>query len=193
MGAAAPGVQRRHGRAGSALRGRQIAAARLLQWTAHLRQPPVRLLLAAAPRTHATPCRRPMPTPAARASLPAVPPLAAPPPLCTHLPAAAQAMCAEELKKGIMGVDPALPSTITAFPPGYIDKEKEVIVGLQVGGRAAWGDRGWRSGARGRAWAACRRRQASPLRGSGLSFGRSRCSAAAVMPCTRLRRRPTSR
>lgn len=43
-----------------------------------------------------------------------------------------QALCSEELKKGIMGVDPALPSTITAFPPGYIDKDKEVIVGLQT-------------------------------------------------------------
>ncbi|KAL4438168.1 hypothetical protein ABPG77_010529 [Micractinium sp. CCAP 211/92] len=43
-----------------------------------------------------------------------------------------QALCAEELKKGIMGVDPALPSTITAFPPGYIDKDKEVVVGLQT-------------------------------------------------------------
>ena len=31
-----------------------------------------------------------------------------------------------------MGVDPAVPSTITAFPPGYIDREKEVIVGLQT-------------------------------------------------------------
>jgi formate C-acetyltransferase len=43
-----------------------------------------------------------------------------------------QKLCAEEHKKGIMGVDPAVPSTITAFPPGYIDKEKEVIVGLQT-------------------------------------------------------------
>ncbi|EFN56143.1 hypothetical protein CHLNCDRAFT_30765 [Chlorella variabilis] len=31
-----------------------------------------------------------------------------------------------------MGVDPSVPSTITAFPPGYIDKEKEVIVGMQT-------------------------------------------------------------
>lgn len=41
-------------------------------------------------------------------------------------------LCCEELKKGIMGVDPHLPSTITAFPAGYIDKEKEVVVGLQT-------------------------------------------------------------
>eukprot|EP00882_Tetradesmus_deserticola_P025913 GHRQ01028500.1.p4 GENE.GHRQ01028500.1~~GHRQ01028500.1.p4 ORF type:complete len:133 (-),score=62.29 GHRQ01028500.1:51-449(-) len=41
-------------------------------------------------------------------------------------------MCHEELQKGISGVDPHVPSTITAFGPGYIDKEKEVIVGLQT-------------------------------------------------------------
>lgn len=50
-----------------------------------------------------SPCRPPPPTP----------------------PCQAQALCAEELKKGIMGVDPSMPSTITAFPPGYIDKDKE--------------------------------------------------------------------
>jgi hypothetical protein len=37
-----------------------------------------------------------------------------------------QALCKEERKKGIMGVDPAVPSTITAFPPGYINKDEEV-------------------------------------------------------------------
>lgn len=41
-------------------------------------------------------------------------------------------MCCEELQKGISGVDPHVPSTITAFGPGYIDKDKEVIVGLQT-------------------------------------------------------------
>lgn len=41
-------------------------------------------------------------------------------------------MCCEELQKGIMGVDPHAPSSITAFGPGYINKEKEVIVGLQT-------------------------------------------------------------
>lgn len=41
-------------------------------------------------------------------------------------------MCCEELTKGISGVDPHVPSTITAFGPGYINKEKEVIVGLQT-------------------------------------------------------------
>jgi formate C-acetyltransferase len=43
-----------------------------------------------------------------------------------------QELCQEELKRGIMGVDPSLPSTITAFPPGYIDRDKEVIVGMQT-------------------------------------------------------------
>jgi formate C-acetyltransferase len=31
-----------------------------------------------------------------------------------------------------MGVDPSVPSTINAFPPGYIDKPNEVVVGLQT-------------------------------------------------------------
>ena len=61
--------------------------------------------------------------------VPSCPPLALP-----------QKLCAEEHQKGIMGVDPSVPSTITSFPPGYIDKEKEVGAegGLWVlGGRAA--------------------------------------------------------
>jgi formate C-acetyltransferase len=41
-------------------------------------------------------------------------------------------LCVEESKKGIMGVDPSVPSTINAFPPGYIDKPNEVVVGLQT-------------------------------------------------------------
>lgn len=41
-------------------------------------------------------------------------------------------MCCEELQKGIMDVDPHVPSTITAFGPGYIEKDKEVVVGLQT-------------------------------------------------------------
>lgn len=41
-------------------------------------------------------------------------------------------LCCVELEKGIMGVDPHVPSTITAFPAGYIDKDKEVVVGLQT-------------------------------------------------------------
>jgi formate C-acetyltransferase len=41
-------------------------------------------------------------------------------------------LCCVELEKGIMGVDPHVPSTITSFPAGYIDKDKEVVVGLQT-------------------------------------------------------------
>lgn len=41
-------------------------------------------------------------------------------------------MMCEEHKRGIMGVDTHMPSTITAFGPGYIDKAKEVVVGLQT-------------------------------------------------------------
>jgi formate C-acetyltransferase len=43
-----------------------------------------------------------------------------------------QELCVEELKKGVLDVDPHKPSSITAFGPGYIDKEKEVVVGLQT-------------------------------------------------------------
>lgn len=38
----------------------------------------------------------------------------------------------EETKKGIIDAETSIPSTITAFGPGYIDKEKEVIVGFQT-------------------------------------------------------------
>lgn len=38
----------------------------------------------------------------------------------------------EETKKGIIDAETLKPSTITAFGPGYIDKEKEVIVGFQT-------------------------------------------------------------
>lgn len=36
------------------------------------------------------------------------------------------------MQQGILGVDPSVPSTITAFPPGYLDKDLEVVVGLQT-------------------------------------------------------------
>ncbi|SFA55433.1 formate C-acetyltransferase [Paracoccus halophilus] len=36
----------------------------------------------------------------------------------------------EERKKGVLDVDPAVASSVTAFGPGYIDKENERIVGL---------------------------------------------------------------
>jgi formate C-acetyltransferase len=38
----------------------------------------------------------------------------------------------EERKRGIYDVDPHTPAGITAFPPGYIDKDHELIVGLQT-------------------------------------------------------------
>mmetsp|Transcript_22230 Transcript_22230/g.48550 ORF Transcript_22230/g.48550 Transcript_22230/m.48550 type:complete len:815 (-) Transcript_22230:972-3416(-) len=41
-------------------------------------------------------------------------------------------MIHDEVGKGVVDVDPSLPSTITAFPAGYIDKELEKIVGLQT-------------------------------------------------------------
>ena len=34
--------------------------------------------------------------------------------------------------RGIYDVDPATPASITAFAPGYIDEDKELIVGLQT-------------------------------------------------------------
>jgi formate C-acetyltransferase len=38
----------------------------------------------------------------------------------------------EELKKGVLDVDANTPSTLTAHGPGYIDKDNELIVGLQT-------------------------------------------------------------
>jgi len=43
-----------------------------------------------------------------------------------------QPLFREEIKKGVLDVDPSTPSTLTAFGPGYIDKDNEVIVGLQT-------------------------------------------------------------
>src|SRR5690349_10962380 len=40
-------------------------------------------------------------------------------------------MFVEERKKGVLGVSP-IPSSITAHAPGYIDRDHEVIVGLQT-------------------------------------------------------------
>jgi hypothetical protein len=39
---------------------------------------------------------------------------------------------AEERRRGGLDVDAATPSTITAHAPGYIDREQELIVGLQT-------------------------------------------------------------
>ncbi|MGH9218819.1 MAG: pyruvate formate lyase family protein, partial [Vicinamibacterales bacterium] len=41
------------------------------------------------------------------------------------------AMFPEERKKGVLDVSP-IPASITAHAPGYIDKDKEIIVGLQT-------------------------------------------------------------
>lgn len=44
-----------------------------------------------------------------------------------------QELLREEInKKGVLSVDPDTPITITSHPPGYIDKDLEVIVGLQT-------------------------------------------------------------
>ncbi|WP_165985861.1 formate C-acetyltransferase [Streptomyces sp. YIM 98790] len=57
------------------------------------------------------------------------------------------ALFPEERQYGIYDVDVSTPSAITAFPPGYIDKEKELIVGLQTDvplKRAIMPNGGWR-------------------------------------------------
>eukprot|EP01025_Chloroclados_australasicus_P031471 TRINITY_DN317_c0_g1_i6.p1 TRINITY_DN317_c0_g1~~TRINITY_DN317_c0_g1_i6.p1 ORF type:complete len:843 (-),score=129.09 TRINITY_DN317_c0_g1_i6:468-2996(-) len=41
-------------------------------------------------------------------------------------------LCMEEVKKGVLDVDPSVPSGINTFGPGYIEKELEVVVGLQT-------------------------------------------------------------
>ena len=38
----------------------------------------------------------------------------------------------EERRRGILDVDPGLPSTITSHRPGFIDRDRELIVGLQT-------------------------------------------------------------
>lgn len=42
------------------------------------------------------------------------------------------ALLKDEVAKGVLDVDASIPSSITAFPPGYIDKDNEIIVGLQT-------------------------------------------------------------
>jgi formate C-acetyltransferase len=37
-----------------------------------------------------------------------------------------------ERERGVYDVDPSIPSSITAHAPGYIDRERELIVGLQT-------------------------------------------------------------
>ena len=38
----------------------------------------------------------------------------------------------EEAKQGVLDVDVATPSSLTSHGPGYIDRDNEVIVGLQT-------------------------------------------------------------
>ncbi|MDQ0779929.1 formate C-acetyltransferase [Streptomyces aurantiacus] len=42
------------------------------------------------------------------------------------------ALFPEERRKGVLDVDTATPSTITSHAPGYIDRDRELIVGLQT-------------------------------------------------------------
>ena len=42
------------------------------------------------------------------------------------------ALFVEERRRGMLDVDPATPSSITAHAPGFIDRERELIVGLQT-------------------------------------------------------------
>ena len=39
---------------------------------------------------------------------------------------------AEKRKRGVLDVDAAIASTVLAHSPGYIDRDKEAIVGLQT-------------------------------------------------------------
>src|SRR5450755_4364512 len=56
-------------------------------------------------------------------------------------------MFPEEQRQGIYDVDTSTPSTITSHAPGYIDKDREIIVGLQTDAplkRAIVPNGGWR-------------------------------------------------
>ncbi|MFC1403501.1 MULTISPECIES: formate C-acetyltransferase [Streptacidiphilus] len=53
----------------------------------------------------------------------------------------------EERRKGVLDVDAATPSTITAHAPGWIDRDRELVVGLQTDAplkRAIMPNGGWR-------------------------------------------------
>ena len=57
------------------------------------------------------------------------------------------AMFPAERAKGVYDIDPTTPSTITAHAPGYIDRDRELIVGLQTDAplkRAIMPNGGWR-------------------------------------------------
>ncbi|GAA1825867.1 formate C-acetyltransferase [Luedemannella flava] len=58
--------------------------------------------------------------------------LAGPTPRTTKVWEAVSGLFPAERKRGIYDVDTRTPAGITAFPPGYIDKDAEIIVGLQT-------------------------------------------------------------
>ncbi|HEY5877265.1 MAG TPA: formate C-acetyltransferase [Nakamurella sp.] len=73
--------------------------------------------------------------------------LAGPTPRTTHIWQVLSGMFPEERDKGIYDVDPGTPSTIVSHAPGYIDKDNEIIVGLQTDAplkRAIMPNGGWR-------------------------------------------------
>lgn len=57
---------------------------------------------------------------------------AGPTPRTTGLRSTVRDLFAEERKLGILDADPNTPSTITSHEPGYLDRDAELIVGLQT-------------------------------------------------------------
>lgn len=73
--------------------------------------------------------------------------LAGPTTRTTHVWETVSAMFPEERAKGVYDVDPHTPAGITAHAPGYIDRDAELIVGLQTDAplkRAIMPNGGWR-------------------------------------------------
>ncbi|HET9945136.1 MAG TPA: formate C-acetyltransferase [Actinomycetes bacterium] len=58
--------------------------------------------------------------------------LAGPTARTTHVWEALQPLFAAERERGILDVDPVHPGTITSHGPGYIDRDSELVVGLQT-------------------------------------------------------------
>src|SRR5690606_30955334 len=72
--------------------------------------------------------------------------LAGPTERTTKVWARLSSMFPEEIERGIYDVDAHTPSTITSHAPGYIDRELEIIVGLQTDAplrRAIMPNGGW--------------------------------------------------
>jgi len=73
--------------------------------------------------------------------------LAGPTPRTTHIWQVLSGMFPQERERGIYDVDATVPSTIVSHAPGYIDKDNEIIVGLQTDAplkRAIMPNGGWR-------------------------------------------------